>query len=152
MGFRSDTRQLPIAQLGCAPGGAAINRAHDFCAAHPGSNVLIVSCEFCSLCYQPTDVDIGSLLSAGLFGDAVVRGRGGRGLGLERNASYLIPHTEDWISYDVKGDRVPLPARQARTDHHGTARPGPVRPRRRARLERLPPRLLHHPRRRSSDP
>jgi 1,3,6,8-tetrahydroxynaphthalene synthase len=106
MGFRSDTRQLPIAQLGCAAGGAAINRAHDFCAAHPGSNVLIVSCEFCSLCYQPTDVDIGSLLSDGLFGDAVaaavVRGRGGRGLGLERNASYLIPHTEDWISYDVK--------------------------------------------------
>jgi 1,3,6,8-tetrahydroxynaphthalene synthase len=106
MGFRSDTRQLPIAQLGCAAGGAAINRAHDFCAAHPGSNVLIVSCEFCSLCYQPTDLDIGSLLSDGLFGDAVaaavVRGEGGSGLGLERNASYLIPHTEDWISYAVK--------------------------------------------------
>lgn len=51
-------------------------------------------------------MDIGSLLSDGLFGDAVaaavVRGRGGRGPGLERNASYLIPHTEDWISYDVK--------------------------------------------------
>lgn len=30
MGFRSDTRQLPIAQLGCAAGGAAIKigRAH----------------------------------------------------------------------------------------------------------------------------
>ncbi|MFJ4617044.1 type III polyketide synthase [Streptomyces sp. NPDC088812] len=106
MGFRPDTRQLPIAQLGCAAGGAAINRAHDFCVAHPGKNVLIVSCEFCSLCYQPTDLDIGSLLSDGLFGDAVaaavVRGQGGRGLGLERNASYLIPHTEKWISYAVK--------------------------------------------------
>jgi 1,3,6,8-tetrahydroxynaphthalene synthase len=106
MGFRSDTRQLPIAQLGCAAGGAAINRAHDFCVAHPGSNVLIVSCEFCSLCYQPSDLDIGSLLADGLFGDAVaaavVRGRGGRGVSLERNASYLIPHTEEWISYAVK--------------------------------------------------
>jgi 1,3,6,8-tetrahydroxynaphthalene synthase len=43
LGFRYDTRQLPIAQLGCAAGGAAINRAHDFCVAHPESNVLIVS-------------------------------------------------------------------------------------------------------------
>ncbi len=29
MGFESTTRQIPIAQLGCAAGGAAINRAHD---------------------------------------------------------------------------------------------------------------------------
>ncbi|WP_331766674.1 type III polyketide synthase [Embleya sp. NBC_00896] len=106
LGMRSDTRQLPIAQLGCAAGGAAINRAHDFCAAYPDANVLIVSCEFCSLCYQPGDDDIGSLLSDGLFGDAVaaavVRGSGGTGMRLERNGSYLIPHTQDWISYAVK--------------------------------------------------
>ena len=106
LGFRSDTRQIPIAQLGCAAGGAAVNRAHDFCVAHPGSNVLIVACEMCSLCYQPDADDVGSLLSDGLFGDAVaaavVRGRGGVGIELERNASYLIPNTEDWISYDVR--------------------------------------------------
>ena len=106
MGLHSDTRQIPIAQLGCAAGGAAINRAHDFCMAHPGSNVLIVSCELCSLCYQPDEDDIGSLLSDGLFGDAVaaavVRGEGGTGIALERNSSYLIPNTEDWISYDVR--------------------------------------------------
>jgi 1,3,6,8-tetrahydroxynaphthalene synthase len=106
MGFRSDTRQIPIAQLGCAAGGAAINRAHDFCTAYPRSNVLIVSCELCSLCYQPADDGVGSLLSDGLFGDAVgaavVRGRGGTGVALERNASYLIPNTEEWISYAVR--------------------------------------------------
>ncbi|MFC8829848.1 type III polyketide synthase [Streptomyces sp. NPDC057137] len=109
MGFRYDTRQLPIAQLGCAGGGAAINRAHDFCAAHPDSNVLIVSCELCSLCYQPDADDVGSLLSDGLFGDAVaaavVRGRGGpgvTGVQLRHNASYLIPNTEEWISYAVR--------------------------------------------------
>ncbi|MFJ2008693.1 type III polyketide synthase [Streptomyces chartreusis] len=106
MGFRNDTRQIPIAQLGCAAGGAAINRAHDFCLAYPDANALIVACEFCSLCYQPTDTGVGSLLSNGLFGDAiaaaVVRGRGGTGMRLERNASYLVPQTEDWISYAVK--------------------------------------------------
>ncbi|QPP10337.1 type III polyketide synthase [Streptomyces bathyalis] len=106
MGFRYDTRQIPIAQLGCAAGGAAINRAQEFCTAYPESNVLIVSCELCSLCYQPEDDGVGSLLSDGLFGDAVaaavVRGRGGTGMALERNASHLIPHTEDWISYAVR--------------------------------------------------
>jgi 1,3,6,8-tetrahydroxynaphthalene synthase len=106
MGFRSNTRQIPIAQLGCAAGGAAINRAHDFCTAYPEGNVLIVSCELCSLCYQPEDDGVGSLLSDGLFGDAVaaavVRGSGGTGVALERNASYLIPNTEDWISYAVR--------------------------------------------------
>ncbi|MCQ4207907.1 type III polyketide synthase [Streptomyces longispororuber] len=106
MDFSSDTRQIPIAQLGCAAGGAAVNRAHDFCTAYPEANALIVACEFCSLCYQPTDLGIGSLLSNGLFGDgvaaAVVRGRGGTGIALERNGSYLIPKTEDWIAYDVR--------------------------------------------------
>ncbi|WP_336054562.1 type III polyketide synthase [Streptomyces sp. CA2R101] len=106
LGFRSETRQMPIAQLGCAAGGAAVNRAHDFCTAYPDANVLIVACEFCSLCYQPTDLGVGSLLSNGLFGDAVasavVRGSGGTGVRLERNSSYLIPNTEDWISYAVR--------------------------------------------------
>ncbi|MEU3686669.1 type III polyketide synthase [Streptomyces narbonensis] len=106
MGFPSHTRQVPIAQLGCAAGGAAINRAHDFCTAYPEANVLIVACEFCSLCYQPTDLGVGSLLSNGLFGDAVaaavVRGQGGTGISLERNNSYLVPDTEDWIAYSVR--------------------------------------------------
>lgn len=106
MGFPSYTRQLPIAQLGCAAGGAAINRAHDFCRAYPESNVLIVACEFCSLCYQPTDLGVGSLLSNGLFGDAVaaavVRGQGGTGIQLERNGSHLVPDTTDWIAYSVR--------------------------------------------------
>ena len=106
MGFRYDTKQIPMAQMGCAGGGAAVNRAQEFCMAYPTANVLIVACEFCSLCYQPSDLAVGNLLSNGLFGDgvaaAVVRGAGGIGPRLERNASYLIPNTEDWISYTVK--------------------------------------------------
>ncbi|MEU1374826.1 type III polyketide synthase [Streptomyces triculaminicus] len=106
MDFRNETRQLPIAQLGCAAGGAAINRAHDFCRAYPGANVLIVACEFCSLLYQPTDLGVGNLLSNGLFGDAlaaaVVRGEGGTGVRIEANGSHLVPDTEEWISYGVR--------------------------------------------------
>lgn len=47
MGFPSATRQSPIAQLGCAGGGAAINRAHDLCRAYPAANALIMACELC---------------------------------------------------------------------------------------------------------
>lgn len=137
MGFGTDTRQIPIAQLGCAAGGAAINRAHDFCTAYPDANALIVACEFCSLCYQPTDLGVGSLLSNGLFGDgiaaAAVRGKGGTGVKLELNGSYLIPKTEEWIMYDVRATgfhflldkRVPTtmeplaPALQELARHHG---------------------------------
>lgn len=106
LGFRPGTRQVPIAQLGCAAGGAAIGIAHELCRARPGANTLIVACEFCSLCYQPTDLAVGNLLSNGLFGDAVaaavVRGAGGTGFALEHNGSQLVPGTEDWISYAVR--------------------------------------------------
>jgi 1,3,6,8-tetrahydroxynaphthalene synthase len=107
LGFRYDVSQLPIAQLGCAAGGSAINRALDYCTAHPDTNSLIVACEFCSLCYQPDDLGVGNLLSNGLFGDAVaavvLRGDdGGDGMQLERGAARLVPGTEDWISYEVK--------------------------------------------------
>jgi 1,3,6,8-tetrahydroxynaphthalene synthase len=109
LGFRADTAQLPIAQLGCAAGTAAINRASDFCVAgaRPGANALIVACEFCSLCYQPDDLDVGSLLSNGLFGDAVtaavVRGDGGgTGMRLLAQTSHVMPGTDSWIAYEVK--------------------------------------------------
>ena len=107
LGFRTDTAQLPIAQLGCAAGTAAINRAADFCRARPRANALIVACEFCSLCYQPDDLDVGSLLSNGLFGDAVaaavVRGDGhGTGVQLLAQTSHVIPGTASWIAYEVK--------------------------------------------------
>ncbi|GLY68820.1 1,3,6,8-tetrahydroxynaphthalene synthase [Amycolatopsis taiwanensis] len=107
MGFPSRTAQIPIAQLGCAAGGAAINRANDYCRAHPGSNALIICCEFCSLCYQPDDLDLGSLLSNGLFGDAVcaavVRGdNNATGVLIDAQTSHVIPDTEEWISYAVK--------------------------------------------------
>ncbi|MEU9663842.1 type III polyketide synthase [Streptomyces chartreusis] len=106
IGLPSHTRQIPIAQMGCAAGGSAVNLALDYCTAHPEANVLIVSCEFCSLCYHPTDLNIGNLLCNGLFGDAVaaavVRGEGGQGFELERSRSHLIPNSETWISYAVE--------------------------------------------------
>ncbi|KST69432.1 type III polyketide synthase [Mastigocoleus testarum] len=106
LGLPSTTRQVPIAQLGCAAGSSAINRAHDFCLAYGNVNVLIVSVELCSLCFQPTDGHIGPMLSSALFGDGVsacvMRGLGGTGFKLEANATFGLPNTEHYIAYDVK--------------------------------------------------
>jgi type III polyketide synthase len=71
LGLRSDTVQLPIAQLGCVAGASAINRALSFCEAQPHLNILIVALEFSSLCFQPDSEELHSFISAALFGDAV---------------------------------------------------------------------------------
>ncbi|BFV56601.1 1,3,6,8-tetrahydroxynaphthalene synthase [Kitasatospora sp. CMC57] len=121
MGFRPDTRQLPIAQLGCASGGAAINRAHDFCTAYPNANALVVACEFRSLGHRPTDPEVGTLVADALSGDAVaaavVRGHGGTGVHLERNGSHLIPGTEAEQLPDAMELLAPAVAQLA--DQHG---------------------------------
>lgn len=108
LGFSWTTAQIPIAQLGCAAGAAAVNRACDFARART-EHVLVVSCEFCSLLYQPEDHDLGSLLSSGLFGDAVgaavVRADRGddtvTGLRVTAHGSHVLPGTESWIAYEV---------------------------------------------------
>jgi 1,3,6,8-tetrahydroxynaphthalene synthase len=104
--LRNNVVQIPIAQMGCAAGGVAINRARDFCLARPGANVLIICCEYCSLIYQPEDITVSNLLSNALFGDAtaaaVVRSEGTGGIRLIESGSYLIPDTEKHISYTVK--------------------------------------------------
>jgi 1,3,6,8-tetrahydroxynaphthalene synthase len=113
LGFPTQVRQLPIAQLGCTAGSSAIDLAAQYCRANPRHNALIVAFELCSLCYQPTDTDVGSVLSAGLFGDgfaaAVMKGDGNVGqrngsasLTVGRSAAELIPRTSEWISFDIK--------------------------------------------------
>ena len=106
LGFSTRLDQIPLAQLGCAAGSGAISASARYCRAHPDRNVLIVAFELCSLCYQPTDTDVGALLSAGLFGDgfaaAVMRGTAGSGLRIERSASETVSNTAEWISYDVR--------------------------------------------------
>lgn len=100
------TKQLPIAQLGCAAGSASINRAADYCKAYPNRNVLIVSVELCSLLYQPTDNNFGVLISNSLFGDGasacVVSNNINSGIKIHDSESFLYENSERYIAYDVK--------------------------------------------------
>lgn len=107
--FRPSTKQLPVLQLGCAAGTWAINRAHEYLTAYPEQNVLLVSVEFSSLLFQPTDGKIASLISDCLFGDAVsaciIKGtvaQGDQGYLIDDITSFVKKDTDHYIKYDVK--------------------------------------------------
>lgn len=106
LSMNSNTKQLPVAQLGCAAGSAAINRAADYCTAYPEKSVLIVSVELCSLLFQPTDNNFGVLVSNALFGDAasacIVSNKIKRGLSIDKSDSFLYSNSEHYIAYDIK--------------------------------------------------
>jgi predicted naringenin-chalcone synthase len=106
LGIRRDCVRLPITELGCAAGASAIARARDFIAARPGSNVLIVAGEFCSLCFQPADLSMQALVGAVLFGDGVaacvVRDGNASGFQVDKSANYLFEDSWGYMGFDVR--------------------------------------------------
>lgn len=65
----SDVRRLPITELGCAAGAMALSHAADYLVAYPRQSALVVSVEFPSLNFQPTDFSMDHLVACALFGD-----------------------------------------------------------------------------------
>ena len=50
--FRTDTRRMPLAGLGCMAGVAGINRVADYLAGHPTQAAILISCELSSGLWQ----------------------------------------------------------------------------------------------------
>lgn len=106
--FSQKTKQLPISQLGCVAGASAINRAFEYCTAFPGANVLIVSCEFPSLCFQPKANTLSDIICSALFGDTVaacvMRGKDNNlgGYQITNNESFILKNSEHYIKYNIK--------------------------------------------------
>jgi predicted naringenin-chalcone synthase len=69
MGFRRDCIRLPITELGCAAGAAALSRAREHLVAYPNHVVLVIAVELPSLTYQPRDLSMTNLVATSLFGD-----------------------------------------------------------------------------------
>lgn len=96
LGLDPSVRRLPIMQLGCSGGIAALALGADIHAARPGAT-LLVAVELCLLCIQTSDLDRGQLLGNMLFGDgaaAVVLGDGvGCGPRLLHTTSVVWPGT-----------------------------------------------------------
>ncbi len=106
MGFRADVRRLPITELGCAAGAAAMSRAWEYIRGFPEANVLIISVELSSLTFQRGNLTQANLISSVLFGDgaaaAIVTGRRAAGPRILDSATYLFPNSLDAMGFDLK--------------------------------------------------
>ncbi len=67
--FRRDVQRLPIFGLGCAGGVLGLARAAAMARAAPGSMVLLLVVELCSLTFRDTDVGKSNIIATALFGD-----------------------------------------------------------------------------------
>ena len=119
LGCRPECRRTPIWGLGCAGGAVGLGRARDLALADPGSRVLLVAVELCSLTFRLEDMDKRNLVATSLFADgaaaAVVEGAavgasghsangsGARALELTGSHSTLWPDTLGMMGWTVTG-------------------------------------------------
>jgi alkylresorcinol/alkylpyrone synthase len=113
LGLRRDIRRLPLTELGCAGGAAALGRAHDLLRAFPGGRALVVAVELPSLSLQRHDVTAANLVATALFGDgaaaAVLTGaeadtRGRRALRVLEAGAHVFPRSTDALGFDLRDD------------------------------------------------
>jgi alkylresorcinol/alkylpyrone synthase len=107
MGMRADIIRLPLTELGCSGGAAALAAAHRHLAAFPQSRVLVVAVELCSLSFRPDDRSLDNLTAAMVFGDgaaaAVLGGdRHHDGLHLVHATSRLVPNSASVLGFDLR--------------------------------------------------
>jgi alkylresorcinol/alkylpyrone synthase len=133
--LRSGVRRTPIWGLGCAGGAAGLARAREFALAEPGSRVLVIALELCTLTFQRNDLSKRNLVAASLFGDGaaaaiVVAGgepcrNGMRPLELVASASTFWHDTLDVMGWDVDGSGLHVVfARDIPSIVHERVRPG----------------------------
>jgi alkylresorcinol/alkylpyrone synthase len=69
MGFREDILRVPIFGRGCAGGVCGLTIAARLAEARPGTNVLMVAVELCTLAFRLDDFKVANLVATALFGD-----------------------------------------------------------------------------------
>lgn len=106
LGLRDDTTRLPITELGCGGGVAALGRAHDYLRAYQDRAALVVAVELPSLTFQPDDRSIDNLVAALVFGDgagaAVLDASTGSGWQVTRTGSVLVPEGARHLGYQLR--------------------------------------------------
>lgn len=67
--FRSDVTRVPVFGLGCAGGATGLGLASKLARVSPGSTVLFVTVELCSLALRTDNAGKADIVSTALFGD-----------------------------------------------------------------------------------
>lgn len=105
LGFRSDVERVPVFGLGCAGGVTGIGIGSRLAQSRPGSNVLVVAVELCSVAFRLDKLTKENIVATALFGDgaaACVLRSGGTGLAsVEFSGHHTWPGTLDIMGWSV---------------------------------------------------
>ncbi len=103
MGFRDDVKRVPVFGLGCAGGVSGLSLAARLARADPGSKVLLVVIELCTLAFRPDEMSKSNIIATALFGDgaaACVVSTSGTPLGeIEHAGEHTWPGTIDVMGW-----------------------------------------------------
>jgi alkylresorcinol/alkylpyrone synthase len=105
IGFRPDILRVPVFGLGCAGGVSGLSIASHLAKARPGTNVLFVAVELCTLAFRTDQLTKANIVATSLFGDgaaaAVLRAGDGGAIEVEATGEHLWPDTLDIMGWDV---------------------------------------------------
>jgi alkylresorcinol/alkylpyrone synthase len=105
MGFRADVARVPVFGLGCAGGVSGLSIAARLAQSRPGSNVLMVALELCTLAVRHDELTKANIVAASLFGDGaaaiVLRAGDGGTTQIEATGEKLWPDTLDVMGWSV---------------------------------------------------
>ncbi|WP_407177730.1 type III polyketide synthase [Bradyrhizobium sp. STM 3562] len=105
MGFRADVSRVPVFGLGCAGGVSGLSIAGRLAQARPGTNVLLVVLELCTLAVRHDELTKANIVAASLFGDGaaalVLRAGDGGATRIEAAGEKLWPETLDIMGWSV---------------------------------------------------
>jgi len=105
MSFRGDVSRVPVFGLGCAGGVSGLSIAARLAQARPGTNVLLVALELCTLAVRHEELTKANVVAASLFGDGaaavVLRAGDGGATRVEASGEKLWPDTLDIMGWSV---------------------------------------------------
>jgi alkylresorcinol/alkylpyrone synthase len=107
LGLRADVVRTPLFGLGCGGGVMGFARASALACAEPGSRVLLLVVELCTLSLRLGDRSKANLVACALFGDgagAVVLSTEGEGATIGATGEHRWPDSLDVMGWTVKDD------------------------------------------------
>jgi alkylresorcinol/alkylpyrone synthase len=108
MGFRSDIERVPVFGLGCAGGVSGLSIGARLAQSRPGSIVLLVAIELCSLAFRLDKLTKANIVATALFGDGaaacILRASEGGIASVEMSGQHLWPDTLDIMGWSVDSE------------------------------------------------
>ncbi|QND46054.1 type III polyketide synthase (plasmid) [Rhizobium lusitanum] len=106
MGFRADVERVPVFGLGCAGGVSGFSIASRLAASRPGSVVLLVAVETCTLAFRIDKLTKANIVATALFGDGaaacVLRATDDGIAEVEMSGQHTWPDTLDIMGWSVE--------------------------------------------------